>query len=92
MKAITEHYIDGAFVESHGGKVTLSINPTNQQVTPRNGRRGKAPPDDCIAPLPRHVREPGRRLVVCRTSAVRRLDGRARHLVTAADARCKDQP
>src|ERR1700730_9393422 len=32
MKAITKHYIDGAFVESHGRKVMESINPTNQQV------------------------------------------------------------
>jgi aldehyde dehydrogenase (NAD+) len=32
MKAITKHYIDGAFVESHGREVMDSINPTNQQV------------------------------------------------------------
>jgi aldehyde dehydrogenase (NAD+) len=32
MKAITKHYIDGAFVESHGRKIIESINPTNQQV------------------------------------------------------------
>ena len=32
MKTITKHYIDGAFVESHGGKVMQSINPTNQEV------------------------------------------------------------
>jgi aldehyde dehydrogenase (NAD+) len=32
MRAITKHYIDGAFVESHGRKVMESINPTNQQV------------------------------------------------------------
>jgi aldehyde dehydrogenase (NAD+) len=32
MKAITKHYIDGAFVESHGRNVMESINPTNQQV------------------------------------------------------------
>ena len=32
MKAITKHYIDGAFVESHGRMVMASINPTNQQV------------------------------------------------------------
>jgi aldehyde dehydrogenase (NAD+) len=32
MKSITRHYIDGAFVESHGRKVMASINPTNQQV------------------------------------------------------------
>jgi aldehyde dehydrogenase (NAD+) len=32
MKAITKHYIDGAFVESHGRQIMTSINPTNQQV------------------------------------------------------------
>src|SRR5580658_7644156 len=32
MKAITKHYIDGAFVESHGRKVMESVSPTNQQV------------------------------------------------------------
>jgi aldehyde dehydrogenase (NAD+) len=32
MRAITKHYIDGAFVESHGRIVMESINPTNQQV------------------------------------------------------------
>ena len=32
MKAITKHYIDGSFVESHGRKVMASINPANQQV------------------------------------------------------------
>jgi aldehyde dehydrogenase (NAD+) len=32
MMAITKHYIDGAFVESHGRTVMESINPTNQQV------------------------------------------------------------
>jgi aldehyde dehydrogenase (NAD+) len=32
MKAITKHYIDGAFAESHGREVIESINPTNQQV------------------------------------------------------------
>jgi aldehyde dehydrogenase (NAD+) len=32
MRAITKHYIDGAFVESHGRNVMESINPTNQQV------------------------------------------------------------
>jgi aldehyde dehydrogenase (NAD+) len=32
MRAITKHYIDGAFVESHGRKIMESINPTNQRV------------------------------------------------------------
>ena len=32
MKIITKHYIDGAFVESHGREVMDSINPTNRKV------------------------------------------------------------
>ena len=35
MKTITKHYIDGAFVESHGREVMDSINPTNGQVIGR---------------------------------------------------------
>jgi hypothetical protein len=35
MKAITKHYIDGAFVESHGREVMDSINPTNGNVIAR---------------------------------------------------------
>jgi aldehyde dehydrogenase (NAD+) len=32
MKAITKHYIDGVFVESHGRKVMESVSPTDQRV------------------------------------------------------------
>jgi len=32
MKTITKHYIDGAFVESHGREVMDIINPTNGTV------------------------------------------------------------
>jgi aldehyde dehydrogenase (NAD+) len=32
MKTITTHYIDGAFVESHGKQVMDIIKPTNGQV------------------------------------------------------------
>ena len=32
MKTITKHYIDGAFVESHGRDVMDVINPTNGKV------------------------------------------------------------
>ncbi|KAA1005338.1 aldehyde dehydrogenase family protein [Paraburkholderia panacisoli] len=32
MRAITQHYIDGAFVESHGREVMQSINPTSKKV------------------------------------------------------------
>src|ERR1700739_2198422 len=32
MRTITKHYIDGAFVESHGREVMDIINPTNGKV------------------------------------------------------------
>src|SRR5882672_4824197 len=32
MKAITTHYIDGAFVKSHGREIMDIINPTNRKV------------------------------------------------------------
>jgi aldehyde dehydrogenase (NAD+) len=32
MKTITQHYIDGAFVESHGREVMDVINPTNRKI------------------------------------------------------------
>jgi aldehyde dehydrogenase (NAD+) len=35
MKTITKHYIDGAFVESHGHEFMDSINPSNGQVIAR---------------------------------------------------------
>jgi aldehyde dehydrogenase (NAD+) len=35
MKAITKHYIDGAFVESHGREVMDIIRPTDSQVIGR---------------------------------------------------------
>jgi acyl-CoA reductase-like NAD-dependent aldehyde dehydrogenase len=34
MKSITQHYIDGTFVESHGREVMDIINPTNGKVIP----------------------------------------------------------
>src|ERR1700746_3202108 len=35
MNTITRHYIDGAFVESHGREVMDIINPTNSKVSGR---------------------------------------------------------
>jgi aldehyde dehydrogenase (NAD+) len=35
IKTITTHYIDGAFVESHGREVMDIINPTNSQLIAR---------------------------------------------------------
>ena len=33
IKTLTTHYIDGAFVESHGHQIMDIIKPTNGQVT-----------------------------------------------------------
>ena len=43
IKTITTHYIDGAFVESHGREVMDIIRPTNGQVIGRVtlARRGR---------------------------------------------------
>jgi acyl-CoA reductase-like NAD-dependent aldehyde dehydrogenase len=35
MKTITNHYIDGAFVESHGREAMDSINPSNGELIAR---------------------------------------------------------
>ena len=35
MKTITKHYIDGAFVESHGREVMDIISPTNRKLLGR---------------------------------------------------------
>jgi aldehyde dehydrogenase (NAD+) len=35
MKSITTHYVDGAFVESHGREAVDSINPSNREVIAR---------------------------------------------------------
>jgi aldehyde dehydrogenase (NAD+) len=47
MKTITTHYIDGAFVESHGREVMNIIKPTNGQVI---GRVTLADEEDKRAP------------------------------------------
>ena len=35
MKTITRHYIDGAFVESHGRETMDLVNPTNRKTIAR---------------------------------------------------------
>ena len=44
IKTLTTHYIDGAFVESHGRKVIDTVKPTNGKVIARHagGRGGYA--------------------------------------------------
>jgi aldehyde dehydrogenase (NAD+) len=36
VQTITTHYIDGAFIESHGREVMDSVNPSNRQVVARS--------------------------------------------------------
>ena len=38
MKTLTKHYIDGAFVESHGREVMDIISPTNRKLGGRASR------------------------------------------------------
>jgi len=40
VKAITAHYIDGTFVESHGREVMDIVKPTSGQVIARVTPRG----------------------------------------------------
>src|SRR5260370_13906439 len=53
--------------------------------TSRHDRRWKAKLDARFAPLPRHVREDGRRVAVCGAPALRRLDGGARTAMTTTN-------
>ncbi len=64
MKTITKHYIDGAFVESHGREVMDSINPTNGEVIARvtlgdeeDVRRGIAAAKRAFASIGRTTKE-----------------------------------
>src|SRR5260370_29975434 len=53
--------------------------------TSRHDRRWKAKLDARFAPIPRHVREDGRRVAVCGAPALRRLDGGARTAMTTTN-------
>ncbi len=57
MNTITKHYIDVAFVESHGTEVMDIIKPTNGRVIGRVGRRrtnasSPPPPDSANSTSP----------------------------------------
>src|SRR5579864_2015066 len=64
MRTITTHYIDGAFVESHGREVIDVIKPTNGQVIGRvtladeeDTRRAIAAAKNAFASFGRSTRE-----------------------------------
>ena len=71
----TEHDLHADGRPSHRGSLLPGAS--------RHGRRWKAALDGRLAPLPRHVREDGRRVAVRGTLALRRLAGGARTVMTA---------
>jgi aldehyde dehydrogenase (NAD+) len=73
MKAITKHYIDGAFVESHGREVVESINPTNQQVLGSVMLGDKQDAQRAIAAAKRAFQTYGRTTKRDRSDILRRL-------------------
>jgi len=52
MKTVTKHYIDGAFVESHGREVMDIINPTSGKVIAHVSLADEV----CFSQPRRHVR------------------------------------
>ena len=83
MKTISKHYIDGAFVESHGKDVMDVIRPTDGQVI---GRRTLGDEEDtrrAIAAAKRAFATYGRSTIEERGKVLRRLH-------EAASARLKD--
>jgi aldehyde dehydrogenase (NAD+) len=87
MKTITTHYIDGAFVESHGHEVMDIIRPTNGQTI---GRVTLADEDDtrrAIAAAKRAFATYGRSTREERAKILRRLhDAVAAHIDDLTDA------
>src|ERR1700745_517830 len=87
MKTITTHYIDGAFVESHGREVMDIIRPTDGQVI---GRVTLAEEEDtrrAIAAAKRAFATYGHSIKEERTKVLRRLhDAVAAHIDDLTDA------
>ncbi len=83
MKTITTHYIDGAFVESHGKEVMDIIRPTDGQVIGRVTLGDEEDTRRAIAAAKRAFATYGRSTVEERAKILRRLH-------EAASARLKD--
>jgi len=73
MQTITEHYIDGAFVESHGREVMDIIKPTNGQVIARATLGDEEDTRRAIAAAKRAFVTFGRTTKEERTKILRRL-------------------
>jgi len=83
MKIITKHYIDGAFVESHGKQVLDIIRPTDGQLIGRVSLGDEEDTRRAIAAAKRAFATFGRSTVQERAKILRRLH-------EAASARIKD--
>ena len=81
MKSITTHYIDGAFVESHGREALDSINPSNGEVIARAMLADEEDARRAIAAAKRAFESFGRTTKQERANVLRRL-----HEVVAARA------
>ena len=73
MKAITTHYIDGAFVESHGREVMDIIRPTDGQVIGRVTLADEEDTRRAIAAAKRAFATYGRSTIEERAAILRRL-------------------
>src|SRR5580700_7680395 len=73
MKTITTHYIDGAFVESHGREVMDIVKPTNGQVIGRVTLADEEDTRRAIASAKRAFASFGRSTKEERTKILRRL-------------------
>jgi aldehyde dehydrogenase (NAD+) len=73
MKTITKHYIDGAFVESHGRDVMDIINPTNGKVIARVTLADEEDARRAIAAAKRAFATFGRTTKAERANVLRRL-------------------
>jgi aldehyde dehydrogenase (NAD+) len=87
MKTITTHYIDGAFVESHGREVMDIIRPTDGQVIGRVTLADEQDTQRAIAAAKRAFASYGRSTKEERSKILRRLhDAVATHIDDLTDA------
>src|SRR5580693_727464 len=73
MKTITRHYIDGAFVESHGRETMDIVNPTNRKTIARVTLGDELDTRNAIAAAERALESFGRSTKEERLSLLRRL-------------------
>jgi aldehyde dehydrogenase (NAD+) len=73
MKTITRHYIDGAFVESHGREMMDVVNPTNRKTIARVAMGDEEDTRQAIAAAKRAFTTFGRSTKEERASLLRRL-------------------